>query len=80
MQDLARLRWRCRRGTKELDLLLGTFLEQHGPRLTAEQRADFDHLLEQPDDLLQSWLLYGDPVPLPRLVPLVQTIREAHTP
>ncbi len=57
MSERARLRWRCRRGTKELDTLLSGFLERHFETLAAADRAAFEALLEQPDDLLLDWLL-----------------------
>ncbi len=57
MTDRARLRWRCRRGTKELDSLLAGFLERHFETLAAADRVAFEALLEQSDDLLLDWLL-----------------------
>jgi antitoxin CptB len=50
-----RLRWRCRRGMLELDLVLARFLQQHCARLTARQLVEFDTLLDLPDQDL--WLL-----------------------
>jgi antitoxin CptB len=55
----ARLRWRCRRGMKELDLLLGEWLEQSWPEAPARRRESFEWLLEQPDPDLANWLLGG---------------------
>jgi antitoxin CptB len=54
---LGRVQWRCRRGTRELDALLGGWLEAHraaldGPRLDA-----FDALLDQQDPVLWDWLM-----------------------
>ena len=47
-----RLRWRCRRGMLELDLVLGRFLQQNFANLTASQRTEFDALLDLPDQEL----------------------------
>ena len=47
--ELSRLKWRCRRGMKELDLLLLRWLERGWPRADAERRRAFEWLLEQPD-------------------------------
>ena len=59
----ARLQWRCRRGMKELDLLLEAYLRHRYPYAPgAEQRA-FERLLEQPDPDLAGWLLYAAPPP-----------------
>lgn len=44
------LRWRCRRGKKELDVLLGRFLERHLARLGPAQRLALERLLAQEDD------------------------------
>ncbi|MGA8259381.1 MAG: succinate dehydrogenase assembly factor 2 [Arenicellales bacterium] len=59
----ARVRWRCRRGTKELDALLGRFLEQGYPQLSADQREAFEELLDQQDPDLAAWLWGGEPPP-----------------
>lgn len=48
-----RLRWRCRRGLLELDLLLGTFLETSYEALSREERQAFEVLLRCPD--LELW-------------------------
>ena len=56
---LARLRWRCRRGMKELDLLLARWLELRWPEADAARRRDFEWLLEQPDPDLADWLIGG---------------------
>jgi antitoxin CptB len=76
----ARLQWRCRRGMKELDLLLEAYLRHRYPHAPdAEQRA-FEQLLEQPDPDLAGWLLYAAPPPqgelaivLSRLVTMAAT-------
>ena len=53
MGDVDRVRWRCRRGLLELDLVLKDFLERCYDGLDAEGRRLFDELLERPDnDLL----------------------------
>ncbi len=47
--DWGRLRWRCRRGMKELDLLLTRYLEQRYAAAPAAEQAAFRALLEAPD-------------------------------
>lgn len=63
-RDLARLRWRCRRGMLELDLVLLDFVERQYPRLTPAQRQAFHTLLELEDAVLLDFLA-GGPVPDP---------------
>ena len=53
----ARLRWRCRRGMRELDQLLGWYLEDRYPFASDDAKAAFSTLLEQQDPELLAWLL-----------------------
>ena len=52
MKELERIRWRCRRGLLELDIVLGRFVEQHYAGLGEAQQAAFDVLLDMPDTVL----------------------------
>ncbi|MBX2825475.1 MAG: succinate dehydrogenase assembly factor 2 [Gammaproteobacteria bacterium] len=59
---LARLRWRCRRGTRELDALMLGWLDQHYPAATPERRQAFIDLLDMQDpDLMK--LIISDEAP-----------------
>ena len=59
MTQLAKLRWQCRRGTKELDLLLQRYLESGYLLADEEEKALFVELLTHEDDELIGVLL-GD--------------------
>ena len=48
-ENLSRLRWRCRRGMQELDLLLMRYVERDYPFAAAEHRAAFESLLTLQD-------------------------------
>jgi len=52
-----RLRWRCGRGVKELDLLLTGYLTEHWQLSGTAQKAAFERILELPDPLLAAYLL-----------------------
>jgi antitoxin CptB len=59
---LKRLRWRCRRGTRELDALLGGWLDEHAASVDEERLTGFDALLDQQDPELWDWLMgHADP-------------------
>jgi len=51
------LRWRCRRGKKELDVLLGRFLDQHLSGLGPAQRAALERLVALEDEDLLDLIL-----------------------
>ena len=59
MIPLAKLRWQCRRGTKELDYLLLRYVDSAYALADAEEKALFIDLLELEDDQLILTLL-GD--------------------
>ena len=59
MIPLAKLRWQCRRGTKELDYLLLRYVDSEYAQADAEEKALFIELLAQEDDQLILTLL-GD--------------------
>ena len=52
MSTLNRLRWQCRRGMLELDLLLLQFLEQDYAALEPSAQRAFESLLEAGDEEL----------------------------
>lgn len=59
-QDLRRLRWRCRRGLLELDLILLRFVDEHYPALPEIEKFGFQELLSLPDAILLDYLAGRD--------------------
>jgi antitoxin CptB len=57
---MARLRWRCRRGMKELDLVLVRYLEHEYPAASPDDRAAFARILELQDPELFGYLVGRD--------------------
>jgi antitoxin CptB len=51
------MRWKCRRGMLELDLLLKDFLEHGYTDLDDAGRRRFDAMLDYPDAVLLEWLM-----------------------
>ena len=75
MNDHNRLQWRCRRGIRELDLLLRRFLEQGYERLSHEDKWMFEYLLDQNDPDLLAWLMGNSDPPQENTRRLVADIR-----
>ena len=74
--ELARLRWRCRRGLLENDLILERFMEACGPRLSDDEVVGLDRLLRLSDNELWD-LLAGRAEPDAALTSLVAALRAA---
>ncbi len=73
---LARLRWRCRRGLLENDLILARFMAARGETLTEERLSMLDRLLDLPDNELWD-LIAGRTEPADASVrPLLDGLRE----
>ena len=68
---LGRLRWRCRRGMKELDLVLAGWLEDRYADSPPHLRSAFERLLEAQDPELVNWLFRRDRPADPDLAALV---------
>lgn len=77
--SLSRLRWRCRRGMRELDSLFTGFIDRHWERLAQADRERFEAMLELPDPLLYAWMLGRECPEDPALADLVERIRAGHT-
>ncbi|MBX3688120.1 succinate dehydrogenase assembly factor 2 [Dokdonella sp.] len=75
--ELARLRWRARRGTRELDRMIGWWLEARYAQADATTRAAFAGLLEQIDPDLWDWLI-AQHEPPPAFAAIIDEIRAHH--
>ena len=74
-----RLRWRCRRGLLENDLLLTRFLDRFDQNLTEDFEFGLDHLLNLSDNELLDLVLArqqpeGDLLD-PRVIAVLETLR-----
>jgi len=56
IHDMERLRWQCRRGLLELDLILQRFLDQEYGSLSGREKEAFAKLLEEADNNLLAYL------------------------
>ncbi len=75
MHQLAKLHWQCRRGTKELDLLLQRYLDSGYLLAGDEEKALFVELLGLEDDKLVAVLMGELDVGTGEMKVLVEKIR-----
>jgi antitoxin CptB len=76
--DLNRLRWRCRRGTRELDRLLGWWLTERYEKSDSAARAAFANMLDAPDPDLWDWLSGASRPSDPAFARITDEIRTRH--
>jgi antitoxin CptB len=74
-----RAAWRAaHRGTKELDLLIGTYADAKLAQMAEAELGHFESFLALNDPELQDWLLAPEPNAEPRFADLVCAVRQFH--
>lgn len=74
--ELKRIRWRCRRGMRELDQLFGRYVDREWRGASELQRGVFLRLLDCEDDKLWRWFMGYEDCPDDALALLIQHIRQ----
>jgi len=80
MTHKAKLKWHCRRGMRELDLLLDEFLENRYQTLSTIGRHSFERLLDCSNKDLVDWIMGGDLPQDEQLAEIVSRIRDRRAP
>lgn len=71
------LRWRCRRGMRELDVLLERYLRELYPSAPAAEQQAFAALLEVPDPQLFAYVVQRETPVDPEWVHVIARLRDA---
>lgn len=58
---LRKVRWKCRRGMRELDRIMERYLSDRWPQASAAERDQFLSLLDVEDDKLFQWFMGYEP-------------------
>ncbi|MGH8253027.1 MAG: succinate dehydrogenase assembly factor 2 [Steroidobacteraceae bacterium] len=69
--------WRSRRGTRELDLMLMTWLEESYDQASAAEKANFVRFLDLPDPEMAAYLLRHEKPADPAFAALVAQLAAA---
>ncbi len=72
-RELGRLRWHCRRGMRELDVLLTRYVDEHFCGASHVEQEAFKQLLDTHDTLLYAYCLGAQPPPA-RFAALIERI------
>ncbi len=75
MKELDRIRWRCRRGMLELDIVLQEFVDKHYMQLNKTELQQFDTLLNLPDNDLWDMITLKKEIEDIKLQPVLQLLQ-----
>ncbi len=67
-----------RRGLREMDILMGRFVDARVDALPAEALAELETLLDLPDEAVYRWLSGAEPAPAEHDTPLLRQIMAFH--
>ena len=76
MSQRSRLLWRCRRGIREMDILLQDYLELYYDTSSANEKNTFEELLDEADLDILSWIMQKTS-PDEKYIGIITTIRES---
>ena len=71
----ARLLWRCRRGIKEMDIILQEFINVSYDHLNDEDKNAFSKLLDEQDLDILNWIIGKDKPANDRLANIINIIK-----
>ncbi len=75
-QELSRIKWRCRRGMLELDVLLGRYFDLHYADSETDRQDAFRQLINMQDPDLHALLIGGLNTDDPGLQDVIKQILE----
>ena len=75
MKELDRVRWRCRRGMLELDIILQRFVDKHYTQLNEDELQQFDTFLNLPDNDLWDMITAKKKIEDIKLQPMLQLLQ-----
>ncbi|CAM4450460.1 succinate dehydrogenase assembly factor 2 [Shewanella livingstonensis] len=75
LMNIARVRWACRRGMLELDILLQPFIESQYEAMSDDDKTTFIRLLECEDPELFAWFMGHEQCQDPLLAQMIIKVR-----
>jgi antitoxin CptB len=71
----SRLLWRCRRGIKEMDIILQDFVDNSYEQLSNENKNAFSNLLDEQDLDILNWIMGKDEPTDSKLIGIINIIK-----
>jgi len=75
--ERSRLLWRCRRGIREMDIVLQTFLDESFESLSDTDKSAFEKLLDEADLDILNWIMGKDEPECDGIKKIITLIRQS---
>ena len=77
MSEKSQLLWRCRRGIKEMDIILQDFINNTYDKLNDENKKAFSKLLDEQDLDILNWIIGKDKPTDNQLITIISIIKNS---
>jgi antitoxin CptB len=77
MSERSKLFWRCRRGIREMDIVLQAFLNESYDSLSESDKSIFSQLLDEADLDILNWIMGKDTPESDDLKKMISLVRES---
>ena len=78
-KEKSRLLWRCRRGIKEMDIILQDFIYNSYDKLSDKNKKNFSELLDEQDLDILNWVMGRDKPADNKLINIINIIKTSRT-
>ena len=78
-KEKSRLLWRCRRGIKEMDIILQDFIYNSYDKLSDKNKKNFSELLDEQDLDILNWVMGRDKPADNKLINIINIIKKSRT-
>lgn len=76
-EEKSRLLWRCRRGIKEMDIILQDFIHESYDKLNDKNKNAFSKLLDEQDLDILNWIIGKDDPINDQLTDIINIIKKS---
>ncbi len=73
------LLWRCRRGIREMDILLQRFIENQYDTLSTTEQETFEQLLDETDMDIMAWIMEKASPPSDEFAKIIDLLRQTNS-
>lgn len=75
MQPISKLRWHCRRGMRELDILFLHYLDEHYAKASGDEQLAFETLIDTADPIITDYIFNRQTPPTTEITQVIMVMQ-----